>query len=73
MGLTGPIGKLGGYSELIMFALVFFMWGTAGIPMIVRKEGLLDVGGRAVLFGIVHLVIGWGIAFFLMVYNILFR
>lgn len=73
MFLMGTIEKTGGYWHLIVFSLIPFLWGTAGIPMIIRKEAqpFFERNGWAVALGIAHLVIGWGLSFFLLIFNFL--
>ena len=75
MSFLGPIEKYGEYSELFIFSLGCFIWGTAGIPMIVRQEvqPFLESGRWAVFFGFIHPILGWGLAFILLIYNIFFR
>ncbi len=69
----GPAERVGGLWHLIVFSLIPFFWGTAGIPMIIRKEAqpFLETNGWAVALGIVHLVLGWGSSFGLLAYNLL--
>jgi len=71
--LVGPAERVGGLWQLIVFSLIPFFWGTAGIPMIIRKEAqpFFETNGWAVVLGIVHLVLGWGSSFGLLTYNLL--
>lgn len=75
MSLLGPIERYGGYSQLYIFALGSLIWGMAGIPMIVRKEAqpFPEKGGWAVSLGVIHLVLGWGLGSYLLIYNLVFR
>src|SRR5512133_2424581 len=73
LGLGGQTGKSNPSLHYILFPLAFFFFGLAGIPMIVRKEAFLDRDRSAVFFGIVHLVVGWGLALIPLIYNAFFR
>jgi hypothetical protein len=73
MGLSVPIGRISPFLHFVIFPLTWFFFGLAGIPMIIRKEALIERDGWAVLIGIIHLVIGWGLAFIPLIYNIFFR
>ena len=73
LALGGQIGKSSPFLHFILFPLAFFFFGLAGIPMILRKEAFLDRDRSAVFFGIIHLVVGWGLAFIPLIYNAFFR
>jgi hypothetical protein len=73
LGLGGLIGRYSPFLHFILFPLAFFFFGLAGIPMIVRKEALLDRDHSAAFFGIIHLVVGWGLAFIPPIYNAFIR
>jgi len=73
LGLGAQIGKSSPVLHFILFPLAFFFFGLAGIPMIVRKEAIVDRDGSAVFIGIIHLVVGWGLAFIPLIYNTFIR
>jgi hypothetical protein len=71
--LGGLIGRSSPFLHFSLFPLAFFFFGLAGIPMILRKEAFLDRDRSAVFFGIIHLAVGWSLAFLPPIYNAFFR